>query len=65
MGVCVKGRRRVTAVGRRVSYLRQAEVRDLDIAVFIEQDVAGLEVVVDDCASPVLSLALRDGNTPG
>lgn len=47
------------------SYLRQAEVRDLDVAVFIEQNVARLEVVVNDCASPVLSLSLQDGNTSG
>lgn len=46
-------------------YLGQAEVRDLDVAVFIEQDVARLEVVVNDCASPILSLALRDDSTSG
>lgn len=40
-------------------YLRQTEIGDLDVPVFVEQYVARLEVVVDDRASPVLPLTLQ------
>lgn len=46
------------------TYLGQAEVCDLDVPIFIEQDVARLEVVVDDCTSPTLPFALRNRSTP-
>lgn len=39
------------AVARVVDDLGQAEVRDLHVAVLVEQDVARLEVVVDDALS--------------
>jgi len=32
----------------RVLYARQAEVADLQVAVFVDEDVGGFEVAVDD-----------------
>lgn len=41
---------------------RKAEVADLEIAVLVDEDVAGLEVTVDDaCRVDIFQSSLQDG----